>query len=74
MNDLPINLESSDLLLLLAANAIYLLTAAIVLSPTFGRLNVAVNWKRLQNLGLAASVLFLSVLIARILLLNFLQI
>ena len=72
MNDLPINLESPDLLLLLAANAVYLLTAAIILSPAFGRLNVAVNWKRLRNLGLAASALFLSVLIARVFLSNIL--
>ena len=48
-----------DLSLWLAITAIILLTTSAMLSPHYGKVNIRINKKRLQNAALAVSILFL---------------
>lgn len=48
-----------DISLWLAITAIMLLITSEMLSPRYGKINIRINKKRLQNAALAVSILFL---------------
>ena len=55
-----------DLSLWLAITAIILLTTSAMLSPHYGKANIRINKKRLQNAALAVSILFLITVVIKI--------
>ena len=55
-----------DLSLWLAVTAIILLTTSELISPYYGRTNLLVNKKRLKNVALTVSILFLITVAIRI--------
>ena len=55
-----------DISLLLALIAIILLAASEILSPHYGKVNILINWKRLRNAALTASIIFLITVAIRI--------
>jgi hypothetical protein len=56
-----------DLSLWLAITAIILFITSELLSPHYGRINIYINRKRLRNVALAVSTLFLITVAIRIL-------
>lgn len=55
-----------DISLLLAITAIILLITSELISPYYGKVNIFINKKRLINVGLATSILFLATVAIRI--------
>ena len=55
-----------DISLLLAVTAIILLITSELVSPYYGKTNLIVNKKRLRNIALAVSILFLITVAIRI--------
>jgi hypothetical protein len=55
-----------DISLLLAATAITLLVTSELLSPYYGKINVKTSRKRLRNVAIAASTLFLATVVVKI--------
>jgi len=55
-----------DISLLLAITAIILLITSEHISPYYGKVNIIINKKRLINVGLATSILFLATVAIRI--------
>jgi len=55
-----------DISLLLAITAIILLITSELISPYYGKVNIIINKKRLINVGLATSILFLATVAIRI--------
>lgn len=55
-----------DISLLLAITAIILLITSEMLSSYYGKVNILINKKRLKNIALAVSVLFLATVVIRI--------
>jgi len=56
-----------DVSLLLAVTAIILLITSELLSPSYGKVNILVNKKRIENAAIFASTLFLVTVAIRIL-------
>jgi hypothetical protein len=59
-------LELDDLSLWLAITAIMLFITSELLPPHYGRINIYINRKRLRNVALAVSILFLATVAIRI--------
>ena len=59
-------LDFWDVSLLLAISAIILLITSELLSPTYGKINVLINKKRLKNTAIVVSILFLATVAIRI--------
>jgi hypothetical protein len=55
-----------DLSLWLAVTAIILLVTSELISPYYGKTNLIINKKRLRNISLATSILFLATVAIRI--------
>ena len=55
-----------DISLLLAVTAIILLITSELVSPYYGKTNLIINKKRLRNIALAVSILFLITVAIRI--------
>jgi hypothetical protein len=55
-----------DISLLLAITAIILLITSELLSPYYGKVNILINKKRLKNVALTFSILFLITVAMRI--------
>lgn len=55
-----------DISLLLAITAIILLITSELLSPYYGKVNILINKKRLKNVALTFSILFLITVAIRI--------
>jgi len=56
-----------DISLWLAITAIILLITSEMLSPQYGKINIHINRKRLRNVTLVVSILFLATVAIRIL-------
>jgi len=57
---------SWDLSLWLAITAIILLITSEMLSPSYGKINIHINKKKLKNVAFAVSILFLATVTIRI--------
>jgi len=55
-----------DISLWLAVTAIVLLVTAELLSPYYGRANVTVDTRRLRNIALTVSILFLATVVIHV--------
>jgi hypothetical protein len=55
-----------DMSLFLAVTAIILLVTSELLSPYYGKTNLTINRKRLRNVALASSTLFLVTVVIKI--------
>lgn len=60
----PLSFE--DISFLLAAFAIILLITSALLSPYYGKINILINKKKLRNVTITVSILFIATLVIRI--------
>jgi hypothetical protein len=60
----PLSLD--DLSLLLAVTTIILLITSEIMSPYYGKINVKINRKRLQNAAILFSIIFLATVVLTI--------
>jgi hypothetical protein len=65
-NALNFPLNFWDISLWLAVTAIILLVTSELISPHYGRTNLLINKKRLRNISLTVSTLFLATVVIRI--------
>jgi hypothetical protein len=65
-NAMNFPLNFSDISLWLAVTAIILLVTSELISPYYGKTNLLINKKRLRNISLAVSTLFLATVVIRI--------
>jgi hypothetical protein len=65
-NALNFPLSFWDISLWLAVTAIILLITSELISPYYGRTNLLINKKRLRNISLTVSTLFLTTVVIRI--------
>ena len=59
-------LDTDDISLLFAVTALILLVTSELLSPYYGKINFRINRKRLRNVAILFSILFLATVVIKI--------